>query len=119
MSNFEQYHPVKKHLDPEREEKSLKDVTFKFSEKEKEKKIEGGMSDKEIKREEEEVIERQKLSSEEKKENEGNIVELKSKQKKPSFERFKIQQEIEFYEKLKAARQRKDAAYKEQEKKAA
>ena len=100
MPNFEQYNPVKEHLDTEREKKSLKDITFKFSEKEREEKMKSGMTSEEIETQEKEVIERQKLSRAEKKESEENGAKPKEKQNIISFEEYKAKEEKEYQEKL-------------------
>jgi len=101
-------------IDPDYRRK-LKESQFKFSEKEKAKKMEEGMNEEEIEEKEKNVIARQGL------EHQGTPkeYEIESEKgqadKKMSFEEYKNQQENKFQEALKAARKEKDAAYEDKE----
>ena len=103
MPNFEQYNSIPEHPNPSYRKKLLKGEAFKFSEEEKARKIESGMSSEEIEEKEREVIKRQRLSREEERESE------KSVNKKLSFEEYKAQQEREYQEKLEEMERMKKA----------
>jgi len=102
---------------PEYRQKLLKGETFGFTEREKAEKMEEGMNQEDIREKEEGVIKRQRLARQEtvtKKELESG-AEPTGGSKKMSFEEFKAQQEKGFEDALKAARQKKEEAYREKE----
>lgn len=111
-------------IDPEHRQKLLKGKTFKFSEEEKAEKIKRGMNKEDIEEQQEEVKIRQELGREEKTATEDEIkpeAEQEKVSNKISFKEAKARQDKEFHQKTGEieARKKLEAAYEEEERKAA
>ncbi len=98
-------------IEPEYRQDLEKGKTFKFSEEERKRKIKEGMTGEDIEGKEKDVIAKQELARQEAAEENETESGAEQERKKISFEKFKAQQEREFEETLKAAREKKDAAY--------